>query len=334
MALPARIAAQQAWLSSVIELTGDRLPALSIAWTVNVFEARVKRAAGAIGLRRQEPIHEAMSGVPYVRQPADFTGPVRYAHGPDSSQQPGVPRGAILDDVWSASRVFPETDRRYWVYVPAQYTASEPASLMVFQDGRLYLDPEGDMRVPVVFDNLIHRGEMPVTIGVFVDPGTESRNLEYDTFSDAYASFLLTEILPVVQDRYAITDDPDQWAIGGGSSGGSCAFTVAWTRPDRFRRVLSFLGSFAQIRGGNRYPELIHDTPKKPLRVFLQAATRDLNWDAAELNWLSANLRVAAALAERGYDLRFVLGDGGHDTNHGGAILPDALRWLWRRQSK
>ena len=236
--------------------------------------------------------------------------------------------------MWSASRVFPETDRRYWVYVPAQYTASEPASLMVFQDGRFYLDPEGDMRVPVVFDNLIHRGEMPVTIGVFVDPGTESRNLEYDTFSDAYASFLLTEILPVVQDRYAITDDPDQWAIGGGSSGGSCAFTVAWTRPDRFRRVLSFLGSFAQIRGGNRYPELIHDTPKKPLRVFLQAATRDLNWDAAELNWLSANLRVAAALAERGYDLRFVLGDGGHDTNHGGAILPDALRWLWRRQSK
>jgi enterochelin esterase-like enzyme len=270
-----------------------------------------------------------MTEIPYVRQ--RFSSPVRYAHGPDSDRQPGVPEGTILEHEWRASRVFPDTSRRYWVYVPAQYTGSEPASLMVFQDGHFYLDPEGDMRVPVVFDNLIHQGEMPVTIGVFVDPGEPgNRNAEYDTFSDAYATFLLTEILPNVRDRYVVTDDPDQWAICGGSSGGSCAFTVAWMRPDRFRRVLSFLGSFAQLRGGNRYPELIHDTPKKPLRVFLQAATRDLGWDAAELNWFSANLRVAAALAERGYDLRLVLGDGGHDMNHGGAILPDALRWLWR----
>jgi enterochelin esterase-like enzyme len=272
-----------------------------------------------------------MTEVPYVRQPADFATPVRYAYGPYSYPQPGVPRGTITAHEWSESRVFPGTDRRYWVYVPAQYTASEPASLMVFQDGRTYLDPEGEIRASVVFDNLIHRGEMPVTIGVFVDPGEpENRNAEYDAFSDAYATFLLTEILPNVQDRYAVTDDPEQWAIGGGSSGGSCAFTVAWMRPDRFRRVLSFLGSFAQIRGGNPYPELIQNTPKKPLRTFLQAATRDLNWDAAEFNWFSANLRVAAALAERGYDLRLVLGDGGHDPNHGGAILPDALRWLWR----
>ena len=275
-----------------------------------------------------------MPDSPYVRPPADLSRPVRYAHGPDSSRQPGVPRGTILEFEWTASRVFPGTSRRYWVYVPEQYTASEPASLMVFQDGGLYLDPEGEMRVAVVFDNLIHRRELPVTIGVFVDPGTGNRNAEYDAFSDAYATFLLAEILPTVQDRYAITDDADRWAIGGGSSGGSCAFTVAWTRPDRFRRVLSFLGSFAQIEGGNRYPDLIQDTPTKPLRVFLHAATRDLNWDAAELNWFSANLRVAAALAERGYDLRLVLGDGGHDMNHGGAILPDALRWLWRGESE
>ena len=273
----------------------------------------------------------AMTDIPYVRQPTDFSTPVRYAHGPDSSRHPDVPEGTTVEHEWNASHVFPGTDRRYWVYVPAQYTGSEPASLMVFQDGRMYLDPEGEMRVPVVFDNLIHGGEMPVTIGVFVDPGAETRNAEYDAFSDAYATFLLTEILPPVRDSYAITDDPDRWAIGGGSSGGSCAFTVAWMHPDRFRRVLCFLGSFAQLRGGNRYPELIQETPQKPLRVFLQAATRDLNWDAAELNWFSANLRVAAALAERGYDLRFVLGDGGHDPNHCGAILPDALRWLWRR---
>ncbi|MDQ4019656.1 MAG: alpha/beta hydrolase-fold protein, partial [Actinomycetota bacterium] len=261
--------------------------------------------------------------------------PVRYAYGPDSFRQTGVPCGTILEQEWSASRVFPGTYRRYWAYVPAQYTASEPASLMVFQDGRMYLDPEGEIRAAVVFDNLIHRGEMPVTVGVFVDPGEpENRNMEYDAFSDAYATFLLTEILPNVRDRYRIADDPDRCAIGGGSSGGSCAFTVAWARPDRFRRVLSFLGSFAQLEGGNRYPELIRDTPKQPLRIFLQAATRDLNHDAAELNWFSANLRVAAALAERRYDLRLVLGDGGHDPNHGGVILPYALRWLWRGEPR
>jgi enterochelin esterase-like enzyme len=276
-----------------------------------------------------------MTEIPYVRQPADFSTPVRYARGPDSFRQAGVPIGTIFDHEWNTSRVFPGTSRRYWVYVPAQYTGSEPAALMVFQDGHVYLDPEGEIRAAVVFDNLIHRGEMPVSIGVFVDPGEpENRNVEYDAFSDAYATFLLTEILPTVRERFLITDDPEQWAIGGGSSGGSCAFTVAWMRPDRFRRVLCFLGSFAQTRGGDRYPELIADTPKKPLRVFLQAATRDLNWDAAEFNWFSTNLRVAAALAERGYDLRLVLGDGGHDTNHGGAILPDALRWLWRRESE
>jgi enterochelin esterase-like enzyme len=272
--------------------------------------------------------------IPYVRHPSDFSAPLRYAHGPDSYPRSGVARGAIYAQVWSASRVFPGTSRRYWVYVPAQYTASEPASLMVFQDGHTYLDPEGEIRAAVVFDNLIHRGEMPVTLGVFVDPGEpDNRNLEYDTFSDAYATFLLTEILPNVQQRYVVTDDPEDWAVAGGSSGGSCAFTVAWTRPDRFRRVFSSLGSFAQIRGGNRYPELIQETEKKPLRVFLHAASRDLNW-GPDRNWFSANLRVAAALAERGYDLRLVLGDGGHDLNHGGVILPDALRWLWCRESR
>jgi hypothetical protein len=136
---------------------------------------------------------------------------------------------------------------------------------------------------------------------------------------------------PRSEDAYLISDDPAQWAIGGGNSGGSCAFTVGWMRPDRFRRVFSSLGSFAQIRGGNPYPELIPSTPKKPLRVFLHAATRDLNWDAPKRNWFSTNLRVAAALAEREYDLRLVLGDGRHDLNHAGVILPDALRRLWRR---
>ena len=275
-----------------------------------------------------------MTEMPYVRQATEF--PVRYAYGPDSSPQPDVPRGVFHEHEWNESEIFPGTSRRYWVYVPAQYTTTTAASLMVFQDGHLYLDPDGAFRAGVVLDNLIHRDEMPVTIGVFVDPGGPgNRQAEYDAFDDAYAKLLLTEILPNVQESYSVTDDPDQWAIGGGSSGGSCAFTAAWMRPDRFRRVLSFLGSFAQMEGGNPYLSLIQKTPRKPLRIFLQAATHDSYWNEAVFNGYSTNLRVAAALAERGYDFRLVLGDGEHSPNpgnHGAAILPDALRWLWRRE--
>jgi len=269
--------------------------------------------------------------IPYVRQPIEF--PARYAHGPDSFVQPGVAGGVLHEYEWNASSVFQETQRRFWVYVPAQYMPEEPASLMVFQDAEWYMDLDFEVRAPVVLDNLILRGEMPVAIVVFVEP-SENRNAEYDAFSDAYATFLLEEVIPAVRADYAITDDPDQWAVAGGSSGGNCAFTVAWFRPDRFRRVLCSSGSFVQMPGGNPYPELIRDTPPKPLRILLHAATRDLNWNKPQYNWLSANLQVAAALAERGYDFRLVVGDGGHDGNHGGVILPDALRWLWRPQSE
>jgi enterochelin esterase-like enzyme len=196
--------------------------------------------------------------VPYVRQPVDFGVPVRYAHGPDSYPQAGVPTGTVHEYALNTSDAFPGTQRRYWVFVPAQYDGSELASRLVFQDGWMYLDPDGEIRAGVVFDNLIARGEVPVIIAVFVDPGEpDNRNIEYDAFSDAYATFLATEILPAVQGRYRISEDPNDRAIGGGSSGGSCAFTAAWLRPDLFRRVLSLLGSFAQVEGGNRYPDLI-----------------------------------------------------------------------------
>jgi len=268
------------------------------------------------------------SEIPYVRQPIEL--PARYEHGPDSFARPGVPRGVLHEHDWNESRVFPGTQRRYWVYVPVQYAPSEPASLMVFQDAEWYMDVDFEVRAPIVLDTLIHRGEMPVTVVVFVEP-SGNRNAEYDAFDDAYATFLLEEIIPAVRAEYAITDDPDQWAVAGGSSGGNCAFTVAWFRPDRFRRVFCSSGSFAQMPGGNPYPDLIRETPPKPLRIWLHATTRDLNWDKPRYNWLSANLQVAAALAESGYDFRLCLGDGGHDGNHGGVTFPDALRWLWRR---
>lgn len=185
-------------------------------------------------------------------------------------------------------------------------------------------------------DNLVHRGDIPVTIGVFIDPGVlddpdqpKNRNTEYDAFDDRYVTFLLDEILPQVIARYRVSEDPDQWGICGGSSGGNCAFTAAWLRPDRFRRVVGCLSSFAQMPGGNPYPKLIPRVARKPLRIFLQAGHRDLYWNEPEWNWLAENLRVAAALAEAGYDFRLALGDGGHNPNHGGVLLPDALRWLW-----
>ena len=274
--------------------------------------------------------------VPYRPLPLDQSD-VRYVHGPESVLQPDVPAGETVELEWSGSTIYPGTSRRFWVHVPAQYRPSEPAALMVFQDGWWYLDPEGEVRGAIVMDNLIHRGDIPVTISVFVDPGTiegaedpKNRNIEYDAFDDRYVTFLLREIIPQVAGRYAITEDPDRWGLCGGSSGGNCAFTAAWLRPDRFRRVIGYLSSFAQMPGGNPYPDLIPRVPRKPLRIFLQAGHRDLNWDKPERNWLAHNLRVAAALAEAGYAFRLVLGDGGHDPNHGGVLLPDALRWLWR----
>ena len=277
--------------------------------------------------------------VPYSPLPLDQSD-VRYIHGPDSTVQAGVPAGTIAPFEWNDSSVYPGTSRKFWVYVPAQYVPTEPASLMVFQDGHYYLDPRGEVRGAIVLDNLIHRGDIPVTIGVFVDPGVfeeledpddrKNRNAEYDAFDDRYVNFLLNEIIPEVAKRWPVSEDPDRWGICGGSSGGNCAFTAAWLRPDAFRRVICCLSSFVQMPDGNPYPALIAEAPRKPLRILMQAGHRDLGWNEPEWNWLANNLRVAAALAEAEYDFRLVLGDGGHSPNHGGVLLPDAMRWMFR----
>lgn len=266
-----------------------------------------------------------------------------YPYALESFVHGDIPRGELGSYVWNGSKVFPETIRRYYVYVPNQYNAAHPAALMVFQDGHTYIKENGDFRVPVVFDNLIHKGDIPITIGVFVDPGhkkeklppepgwrprPENRSREYDTLSSDYAEFLLTEILSEVRKRYNITDDPDGHAICGISSGGICAFTVAWERPDEFRKVMSHVGSFVNIRGGDVYPGKIRKTENKPLRLFLQGGSNDL--DNEHGNWPLGNKQMYAALKFKDYDVNFVYGEGGHNGNHGGAILPDSLRWLWR----
>ena len=263
-----------------------------------------------------------------------------YKLGPDSERHEGVPKGEVTKHEWTESKVFPGTTRDYWVYVPKQYDEKTPACVMVFQDGGGYMNEKGQFRVPVVFDNLIHKKEMPVTIGIFINPGVfpnekgkngqprSNRSFEYDSLSDAYAKFLETEILPEVSKKYKLRTDAEGRAIGGISSGGICAWTVAWERPDLFSKVLSHVGSFTNIRGGDVYPGKIRKTPKKPIRIFLQDGSHDL--DNANGNWPLANQQMALALKFKGYDYQFVFGDGAHNGKHGGSLLPESLRWLWR----
>ncbi len=265
-----------------------------------------------------------------------------YPLTPDSERQSGVPQGTVTKYTW-ASKIFPGTVRDYWVYVPAQYTPDKPACVMVFEDGTSYVKESGRARVPIVFDNLIAKHDMPVTIAILIDPGVLkapapgqtdrlNRSYEYDALSDRYTRFLLEEILPEVAKQYKLSTDPNDRAISGGSSGGICSFNVAWMHPEAFHRVLSFIGSFTDLRGGDIYPALIRKTEPKPIRVFLQDGNHDLNNFAGD--WWLANQAMNSALNYAGYDVKFVTGDKDHDMIQGGAILPDALRWLWRDYPK
>ncbi len=263
-----------------------------------------------------------------------------YKLGPYSMPQEGVPRGMVTKlPPHTNSTVFPGTTRDWWIYVPKQYDTAKPACVMVFQDGGGYVSTNGQFRVPVVFDNLIANGAMPVTIGIFLNPGVfapetdgakprSNRSFEYDSLGDQYSRFIIDEILPEVSKKYNLTKDPEGRAIGGISSGAICAWTVAWERPDQFRKVLSHVGSFTNIRGGHNYPALIRKTEAKPIRVFLQDGANDL--DNLFGNWPLANQEMSAALKFMKYDSRFEFGTEGHNGKHGGAILPESLRWLWR----
>lgn len=260
-----------------------------------------------------------------------------YTDPPELAEHAGVPHGKLTRQEPWKSQIFEGTTRDWWIYVPAQYRDDQPACLMVFQDGGGYTS-----FVPTVFDNLIAAGEMPVTVAVFINPGTKpgpegrrERSIEYDTLSNRYSRFLLEEILPEVQKTARIRPEPEARAIAGISSGGICAWTVAWERPDQFRKVLSWVGSFTNIasgktvrEGGHNYEALIRKTPRKPIRVFLQDGANDL--DNNNGNWPLANQQMAKALQFAGYDYKFVFGQGFHSNKHGRAILPDSLRWLWR----
>jgi enterochelin esterase family protein len=275
-----------------------------------------------------------------------------YLLGPDSQPHEGVPQGRVIGPLTLPSNVFTNTTRHYWVYVPAQYDPAKPAALMVFQDGHAFVALDGAYRVPYAFDNLIYRREMPVTIGVFINPGrrpdqTEAspadwgdrgntRPTEYNELNDNYTRMIVGELLPALKKDYNLSDRPEDRGIGGASSGAICAFTVAWHRPDQFTKVLSTIGSFTNIRGGHEYPNMIRATERKPIRIFLQDGLNDNRGRGrggqynATRDWHAQNRLMVAALEEKGYDVNYVWGIGTHSNKQGGAMLPEMLRWLWR----
>jgi enterochelin esterase family protein len=267
------------------------------------------------------------------------------AEQPERTRKPGVPQGKVTSGDFFDSRLFPETKRQYSVYVPPQYRADQPASLMVFMDGSGYARLDGDFRVPIVFDNLIQQQAMPVTIAVFVNPGTipatkpggkdrSNRSFEYDSLGDRYANFLIDELLPVALKGLNVSKNPQDRAVCGISSGGICAFTVAWEKPDQFGKVLSHIGSFTNIRGGWAYPGLVRKTKDrpKPIKVYLQDGKDDLN--NLHGNWPLGNRDLAAALQFAGYHYKLEMTEGGHSGKWGGEAFPDALRWLWSKDSQ
>jgi enterochelin esterase family protein len=308
----------------------------------------------------------ALIALPAAAQEARKPGD--YPLTADSLVHPGIPQGKLEGPFELHSKVFPGTVRRYWIYVPTGYDPARPPSLLVFQDGQRATAPQGSLRIPAVLDNLIARKDIPPTLGVFVTPGNLSEHYpdnlgmqnpdhrapEYDALSDAYTRMLLDELLPEVARRYRFTSDPKRRAIGGTSSGAIAAFTVAWNRPDAFGNVISMIGSYTSIGyapatadhplipGGDLYPGMIRKSPIRPIRIFLQDGSNDLdnehgNWFLANqqmlaaLNWANANADEKKLPGAR-YDVNHVWGDGAHSDAHGGALLPDILRWIWRDQ--
>jgi hypothetical protein len=303
---------------------------------------------------------EAQDAPAAARKPGD------YPLTADSLPQEGVPKGRLEGPFEWRSQIIRGTVRRYWVYVPAQYTADKPAGLLVFHDGQRALNPKGPLRVDQVMENLIHKKEIPVMIGLFITPGNLSdhypddlgtnnpnnRAQEYDVLTDAYARMLIEEFIPELRKNYNLSDDVDLRVIGGTSSGAICSWTTAWERPDAFRKVISMIGSYTSIGyrpargnqpmvpGGDLYPGLIRKNPPKNIRIFLQDGSNDLNNEHG--NWFLANQQMLSALefananADRQkkegprYDVTHIWGDGAHSDQHGGALLPDMLRWMFR----
>jgi enterochelin esterase-like enzyme len=316
------------------------------AFTVTLFGQPPQPAAGrgAQGRGGQRPPDPAPPGPNPNSQ---------FRLGPDSLPQDGVPKGEIKGPFHIQSNAYPGTQHTYSVYVPAQYDAAIPTAIMVFQDGQAFIDPKGDLRTQNVLDNLIYRRELPVMISVFINPGRTpeqvepspevgwgdgftNRGIEYNTPDDKYARVITEELMPVMYKEYNISKDPEMHGIGGSSSGAIAAWAVAWERPNEFRKVLSNVGSFVDIHGGDIYAEWVQQKEKKPIRIFLcdgRNDNRGLRADGTynqRRDWFYQNVRLMKALSAKGYDVNYAWSLNLHGQKYGGMILPDMMRWLWR----
>jgi gluconolactonase len=271
----------------------------------------------------------------FSQQPAEI-----YPVDSASVERSGVPKGELIKLSFDSSKIFPGTSRDYWIYIPVQYNPDHPACVYVNQDGIQW-------NAPTVFDNLIYQKEMPVTIGIFITPGIVktsdpaaalnrfNRSFEYDGLGDAYARFLLDEIFPEVEKHHTangraihLSKNGNDRAIGGSSSGAVCAFTAAWERPAEFSKVFSAIGTYVGLRGAERYPTLIRKYEPRPIKIFLQDGSSDLNIYGGD--WWMANQTMERALIFSGYTVQHVWGEGQHSGKQGSAIFPEAMRWLWK----
>jgi len=265
-----------------------------------------------------------------------FTAEPEFPLTEDSKPQPNAPKGTLLRENYTAKEgsLFPGTQREYQIYLPAGFDKTRSAAFMVFQDGVIY-------QAPGVFDNLIAKKDIPPLVGIFIKPGVVpaaddralprfNRSYEYDSITPTYSQFLLDEFLPAIEKKHGIqlSTDPNHAAISGNSSGGICAFMVAWHRPDRFRRVFTGVGTYVGIHGADQLPVLVRKFEPKPLRVFLQSGTGDNNLYCGD--WWMANQMMERSLTWAGYDVNHAWGEGGHNAKHASQIFPDVLRWLWR----
>ncbi|GDY17971.1 ferric enterobactin esterase [Verrucomicrobiota bacterium] len=294
------------------------------------------------------------------------SGPNDSAIGPDytpateMTAKAGVPKGTIKEFTMlsTESPAYPGIaknkpgevvpyKRKVQVYIPAQYVAGQPVRLLLVTDGPWYTK-----RVATALDNLIAAKRVPVQVAVMVESGGgdskgSQRGLEYDTLSGKYAEFIEAEVLPRVTKETGVvfTKKPDERAAMGGSSGAAAALTMAWYHPDLYRRVLSYSGTFVDQQyptdpktphGAWEYHEhLIAKTDKKPLRLWLQVGEKDNGWDRDEAslhNWVMANERMAAVLAQKGYAYQYIFcKKAGHvDGKAVAATLPSALEWIWK----
>lgn len=280
----------------------------------------------------------------YIVDGARFGGNLNVpAFGPDSYQKPGIPEGKLSEKIVHTSKIYEGMQSDYWIYAPAQYDASKPAAVMIWQDGQGLTNRNGGSRLLNVIDNLTDQKKIPVIVHIFTSPGhianaggtTRMRSKEYDTVSDRYGKFVRDELVAEVAKKYNLRKDGYSYAIAGNSSGGVAAFNAAWQMPDQYSRVLSHVGTYTSIQwtpgrieGGEILPFRVRKDPKRNIRVWLQDGSEDL--ENSHGSWPLQNIQMANSLKMRGYDFHLTFGNGAHSGAHGNAQLPESLTWLWR----